>query len=267
MNPWFIDATWQNFSSSFREATTASEAKTGMERSHHLTASLYFGIAALESFLNAKMRAHLHAAKSPQEILDTLRKGRLMSKLEKWPEQLLGHALSLKAGSFELLRSFNDIRGDLTHPKTSGHDTYKDLEEIEPQTILDVVAEYIVRYCEAEGCRYPYWIFGWNYLNPRMDAYDIILINDQQFAWSLQAFGMRVPPSYGESELWKNKTFGTYAGYLSVQSTLLNSLCEPKSDRFPFKPVLCKRWWSQEHHRSCGHVTAEAISRAQNYGA
>jgi len=51
MNPWAVNPAWQNFSSLFREASTAREAKTGMERSHHLTASLYFGIAALEAFL------------------------------------------------------------------------------------------------------------------------------------------------------------------------------------------------------------------------
>jgi hypothetical protein len=64
MNPWAVNPAWQNFSSLFREAVTAVEARTGMERSHHLTASLYFGIAALEAFLNQKMRLHLHATKS-----------------------------------------------------------------------------------------------------------------------------------------------------------------------------------------------------------
>ena len=59
MNPWVTNPVWQNFSSSFCEATTACEARTEIEKLHHLTASLYFGIAALEAFLNQKMRAHL----------------------------------------------------------------------------------------------------------------------------------------------------------------------------------------------------------------
>ena len=54
MNPWAINPAWQNFSSLYREAVTASACETGMERSHHLTASLYFGIAAIEAFLNEK---------------------------------------------------------------------------------------------------------------------------------------------------------------------------------------------------------------------
>jgi len=64
MNPWAVNPAWQNFSSLYREATTAQETKTDMERFHHLTASLYFGIAALEAFLNQKMRAHLKATNS-----------------------------------------------------------------------------------------------------------------------------------------------------------------------------------------------------------
>jgi hypothetical protein len=34
----------------FREAITAQEVGTGMEKSHHLTASLFFGIALSRSF-------------------------------------------------------------------------------------------------------------------------------------------------------------------------------------------------------------------------
>jgi hypothetical protein len=73
MNPWAVDPPWQNFSSLFREAITARDAKTGMERSHHLTASLYFGIAALEAFLNKKMRDRLKGTMSEEGIFDTLR--------------------------------------------------------------------------------------------------------------------------------------------------------------------------------------------------
>jgi hypothetical protein len=65
-----VNPAWQNFSSMFREVTDAREAKTAMEKSHHLAAALYFGIATLEAFLNGKMRAHLTlAGKSETEIV------------------------------------------------------------------------------------------------------------------------------------------------------------------------------------------------------
>ncbi|MGD0497414.1 MAG: hypothetical protein ABSC23_03155 [Bryobacteraceae bacterium] len=44
MDPWTINPAWLNFSSMFREATTAMEAKSGVVKSRHLAASLYLGI-------------------------------------------------------------------------------------------------------------------------------------------------------------------------------------------------------------------------------
>jgi hypothetical protein len=50
MGPVPANPLWQNFFSILREAITAQEVGTGMEKSHHLTASLYFGIASSRSF-------------------------------------------------------------------------------------------------------------------------------------------------------------------------------------------------------------------------
>lgn len=269
MNPWAVDPCWQNFSSLYREAITATEARTGMERSHHLTASLYFGIAALEAFLNRKMRDRLKATKSEEEIFDTLRKGQILSKIKKWPEQLLGKPIPIEPETIALLSDFNDIRGDLTHPKTLGHDIYARLETVEPIVVLNSVAEYIVKFHEIERTRYPYWIFGWNYLNPRPNSYEIFLINDQQFCFSLHALGFQLrAAAYAAAEAWRDKFLRTFEGYVAIREALEKlEHCEPKFDRFPFKPVLCRRWWLFEHQRSCGHVTEEAMEFARNYGA
>jgi hypothetical protein len=267
MSPWAANPAWQNFSSLFREATTAQETKTGMEKSHHLTASLYFGIAALEAFLNDKMRAHLNATKSEEEIFDTLRKGKIISKIKKWPAQLLGKPLTLKDGTLDLLTFFNDVRGDLTHPKTHGQDIYARLETVDPISVIDAVAEYIARFHEAGGTKFPYWLFGWNYLNPRTDSYEIFIVNDQQFCFSLQALGFQIPAGdWAKGEVWRDLYLGTFDGYVAVKQCLSSlDRCEPKFSRFPFKPILCRRWWSGEHHRSCGHVTTKALDDARNH--
>jgi hypothetical protein len=268
MNPWFVEPVWQNFSSLFREATTAQEAKTGMEKSHHLTASLYFGIAALEAFLNKKMRAHLETTRSEGEIFDVLRKSQVISKLKKWPAELLGKPLNINDRTLDLIAIFNDIRGDLTHPKTHGHDIYAKLETIDPICVIDSVAECLVRFHEAEGTKFPYWLFGWNYLNPRPDSYEIIIINDQQFCSSLQALGCQIPARTAwEAEKWRDQYFGTFDGYVAVRKALCSlDRCEQKFGPFPFKPILCRRWWASEHHRSCGHVSDTALNYARNYG-
>ena len=269
MNPWAINPTWQNFSSLFREATTAREVKTEMERSHHLTASLYFGIAALEAFLNSKMRAQLKPTKTEEEIFTVLYEGQILDKLKKWPKELLGKSLNFKDDTLALLTDFNSIRGNLIHPKTSGHDIYARLEAIDPDSVVNAVAEYMVKYHETEGTHYPYWIFGWNYLNPRPNSYEIFIVNDQQFSFSLQAIGFKIPVAvHWEAEAWRNRHLGTFEGYVAIREALSKlDCCEPKFDRFPFKPVLCRRWWTSEHHRSCGHVTEEAMDFARKFGA
>jgi hypothetical protein len=262
MSCWIPNPVWQNFSSLFREAITAQEAKTGMEKSHHLTASLYFGIAALEAFLNDKMRVHLDETRSEEEILDVLRKGQIISKLKRWPVELLGKSVNVNDATLDLITLINDIRGDLTHPKTHGHDLYAKLETIDPLSVIESVAEYIVRFHEAEGTRFPYWLFGWNYLNPRPNSYEIFIINDQQFCFSLRALGFQVPVT----EEWLDQNLGTFEGYVAVKQTL-DSLdhCEPKLGIFPFKPVLCRRWWTSQHQRSCGHVSDDELNRVRRY--
>ncbi len=266
LNPWAVNPAWQNFSSLFREAVTADGCQTGMERSHHLTASLYFGIAALEAFVNERMRAHLKATKSEQEIFDFLRKGQILTKLKKWPTELLGRSLRLSDGALELITVFNDVRGDLTHPKTHGQDIYARLQDINPSLVVSAVAEYVVRYHEAAKTRYPYWLFGWNYLNPSPASYEIIIINDQQFSFSLQTLGFNVPAvEHREAEAWRNNHLGTFDGFCALRDALAKlDHCEPKLDRFPLRPILCRKWWLSEHQQTCGKVTHKARLVAKN---
>jgi hypothetical protein len=268
MNPWFVNPSWQNFSSLFREVTAATEANTEMEKAHHMTAALYFGIAALEAFLNAKMRAHLaQAGKPEQEIYDALRKGKITSKLKKWPDELLPAPFTVSPSTLTLIEFFNEVRGDLTHPKTHGHDIYEKLDTIDPDSVIDGVAEYIARFHEAEGTRFPYWLFGWNYLNPRPDSYTIILVNDQQFSFSLQNLGFQIPAAaWAAGEAWRNQYLGTFSGYTTVRDALRSlNHCESKQPMFPFQPKLCRRWWSADHQASCGHVTDGALNQARGF--
>jgi hypothetical protein len=99
------------------------------------------GIAAPEAFLNGKMRAHLaQAGKSETEIFEMLRPGGIKKKVKKWPDDLLTAPFTISLGT------------------------------LDPESVIGAVAEYIVRFHEAQGTRFPYWLFGWNYLNPRPDS-------------------------------------------------------------------------------------------------
>jgi hypothetical protein len=251
---------WQNFSSMFREAITAQEVRTGMEKSHHLTAALYFGIAALEAFLNQKMRAHLTPTSSEKEIRKRLRDGKIKDKLKKWPEEIVRKPVLIERRTWSLIVFFNRVRGDLTHPKTHGQDIYDELEQrVKPTAIVASVAEYIVRYHEAEETRYPYWVFGWNYFNPGPDSYDFLPMNEQQFCFSLKALGFDAQVT----DEWIDAYFRTFDGYEKIKQALDSSdRCEPKATPFPFKPTLCRRWWTPDHQRTCGHITDEALRHA-----
>jgi hypothetical protein len=254
MNPWSINPPWQNFSSLYREAVSASDARTEVERRHHLTAALYFGVAALEAFLNRKMRERQRTSKPEKEVMKLLRYTTLLDKVKKWPAELIGKPILLNDLTKELIEDFNDIRGNLTHSKTSGHDIYGRLQTVDPTTVIDTIAEYIVRFHEAAENRFPYWVFGWNYLNPGIGGYEILPLNEQQFCFSLRTLGMSTG-GFGLEETWKNKNLTTYEGYVRIRDfLLLQTDCEPKFERFPLQPKLCRRWWKPEHHVTCGAV-------------
>ena len=151
-----VNPEWQNFSSLYREAVAAREAKTGMERSHHLTSALYFGISALEAFLNSKMRSHLEGTKSDEDIFGILRSERLGDKIKNWPKEILGISLRLEQTTVEHIFLFKNTRDSLTHVKTHGHELYEDLEDIDPRLVVAAIAEYLVRFHQQEGTQFPY---------------------------------------------------------------------------------------------------------------
>ena len=263
MNPWLINPVWQNVSSMCREIAAVGDSQNEVGRYHHLSSSLSFAIATIESFLNGRMRSHLESRSDGALVQRKLRKGRFIEKLRGWPREILGTDLSLADSKIKEITSFYEIRCDLTHPKTSGHDVYETLETLNAENVKLAVAEYCVRFHEAEGSFYPYWLLGWNYFNPREDSQEIYLINNQQFLHSMTYLGFRVFGFEPLGTTWLRNNMSTFAGYLGLYKELCHlSMCEPRDDQFPYKPILCRAWWATEHQRQCGNVTQEAIERA-----
>ena len=258
---WIPEPISQNFSSLFREATAAQEAKTGMEHAHHLTASLYFGLAAVEAFLNERMRERMKG-RPAQVIVDKIRQPKFAEKLHKWPAELLKQPYKVRKKTVDSVLLFYDVRGNLIHPKIDGHEIYSRLEKIKPAAVIEAVAEIMVRFYEAEESIFPYWLFGWNYLNPRTSSHDIQLFNNQQFCWSLQVLGFNVSAGAG-GDKFQQTYMMSFDGYLEVSNTLRSlDRCAPKDRRFPYLPILCRRWWTPDHQRTCGNVTKQAIKAA-----
>lgn len=266
LSVFFTEPAWQNFSSMYREARTAKTAATGMEASHHITATLYFGISALEAFLNQRMRRHL-SGRPEQQIFEVLRKETIATKIKRWPSQMLGAHVDLRPSTLEKLAFYIRVRGDLTHPKYPDHRDYEQLRELDPMQVVDSIAEFIAQFLLAADEPFHYWLWGWNYLNPSRQGFNISLLPDSQIYWSMRALGHS---DRGSSTLdyegWRNTNMRGYASYARIASFLEElDHCEPKHREFPYQPKLCRRWWDPEHHSTCGNVTAEAIRFAVNF--
>lgn len=264
---WVLEPTWQNFSSMYREAVCAQMASTGMETSHHRMAALYFGIATLECFINREMTRHeLQHEVDHEKIHKKLRSSKisLREKLESWPNIITGKCLSLRPDTLQRILAINALRGQLTHLKNYWPDIFDDLGRTDPMEVVDLVAEYIIALNRAKGERFPYWVWGWNYLSPSRAGYEIALLPCSQFFHSLRSLGYQFASNtnYG-IDAREQEVLSGFDGYLRV-ATFLRSLdrCEPKWDRAPYQPKLCRRWWEPAHQRTCGAVTQAALDRA-----
>jgi hypothetical protein len=160
--------------------------------------------------------------------------------------------------------AINTLRGQLTHLKNYWLDIFDDLGRTDPMEVVDLVAEYIISLYQAKGETFPYWTWGWNYLNPGREGYEIALLPHTQFFHSLGALGYQCESkrTYRGEEL-EQEILSNFEGYQKV-AAFLRSLnrCEPKWDRAPYQPKLCRRWWELAHQKSCGAVTQSALDRA-----
>jgi len=262
---WVIEPTWQNFSSMYREAVCAQEASSGMEIAHHQVASLYFGISTIECLLNWEMtRYQLSQGMEHDEIHELLRKSEFKKKIKTWPEITTGKELSLRPGTLQHILAINDLRGHLTHLKNYWPDTFDDLRQTNPKQVVELVAEYVIALYQAKGELFPYWVWGWNYLSPSRDGYQIALLPYTQVFHSLRSLGYKFQQqfSYG-ADRRTEEILADFDGYQKVAIFLRScDRCEPKWDIAPHQPKLCRRWWEPTHQKSCGAATPEAIVRA-----
>jgi hypothetical protein len=259
MNPWLVYPTWQHYSSFFREVTAAADESNNWLRCHHLNSALYFSISFIEALLNEKYRVRLeNEGWNEADILPILRKGSssqnpkkgrtFVEKFTEWPSLITGKNVIVSPALQKVLTAFNEMRGNLTHPKSRGFNLYDELEVTDPQHLFESVAEYAITMFSALDQRYPYWLCGWNYLNPTKTGYEPLLLNDQQFLHSLDYLGLDVPSFDADTaEVWKKKHFESFIGFKTVRQLLAGCPpCEPFDPDLPLRPRLVKTWWDLE---------------------
>ena len=263
--PLVLEPTWQNFSSMYREAICAQEASSGMEIAHHRMASLYFGISTIECLLNREMTQHQLSTGMEHDVIhELLRKSEFKKKVKAWPQTITGKELALRPSTLPRLLAINDLRGHLTHLKNYWPDTFDDLGRTDPMQVVELVAEYIIALFQAKGELFPYWVWGWNYLSPSSNGYQIVLLPYTQLIHSLRSLGYKFQQqtSYG-SDRRAQELLADFDGYQRVASFLRScDRCEPKWDMAPHQPKFCRRWWDPAHQKTCGGVTPDALARA-----
>ena len=229
-----------------QEAYLAGKATNTFDRYHHASACLYFGVGAIEAFLNKKIRERFAGAKSEEDLLKMLRVTALMKKVNEWPSVLCGVQISVPSELVAALDDFRLLRGEVTHQKRRDHSLFSDLDVTKPQVLVDAVSRYQIVILEHLKQTFPYWLLGWNYVGLNNDPEAPCLLNNQQFRYSLCALGEKVPATdYDAATEWECTHMTSWSGFLQLKATLDGKSVdiEPLNSRLPMKPRLTRIWW------------------------
>jgi hypothetical protein len=246
---WNVNPTWNHFSSMCQEGFLAEHASNSFEKYHHLSSCLYFGIGAIEAFLNEQMRLKLSKGEDERQILKKLRSTGLADKVNTWPAELCDTEVDISPEVQQILEDYNELRGEVTHPKRRDHSVFAELDEARPGDLVRAVSYYQVAIYERRKNSFPYWLLGWNYVGMNNDPTFPCLLNNQQFRHSLCCLGYKVPAwEYHQANAWEQENMTTRKGFNDLKALLdSNTLeIEPREPRFPIRPRLCKRWWDKE---------------------
>ena len=183
-------------------------------------------MASLEAFLNQEMQKKMIA------------EGRQDNTIAKQLKTFLGN---------------NDLRGETAHPQRRDHSFYKALYDMTPDHLRSSVAHYMISITQVLNRPFHYWLLGWNFVGFNFDEAAPCLLDNQQFLHSLRNCGLQVPAwGYSESQKWERENMVTLENFermIKLMDTLPFDI-EPRQERFPQRPRLCKRWWDKNLIRS-----------------
>ena len=250
---WNVDPAWENYSSLHLESSAATRASNPIEKYHHLRAALLFGMASLEAFLNQEMRKKMIAEGRQDNTIAKQLKTFLGNKTGKWPQIISSKELAVDTNLERLVREYNDLRGETAHPQRREHSFYKALDDMAPDHLRSSVAHYMISITQALNRPFYYWLLGWNFVGFNFDEAAPCLLDNQQFLHSLRNGGLQVPAwEYSESQKWERENMVTLENFermIKLMDTLPFDI-EPRQERFPQRPRLCKRWWDKNLIRS-----------------
>ncbi|MCD9496610.1 hypothetical protein [Photobacterium carnosum] len=262
MNSWNLDPIFKNYCSMYREATESDRAPHEESMLHHVTSAVYFSIACIEAYLNQlKIEEMRGKGEKEEDILRLIKNSKFAQKLQNWPKEAVGSEVSLKypIGVMKHINMFYDVRCGLIHPKLTLSEEYEELKVLTGSTIIEVTASFLAEVWSKKDIPFPYWLLGWNYVNPREHSQEILMLPNNQFLYSLNALDILVPIGLSRSEQWiHNNMKGAKCWKLLHKAMQKKEYCEKQvlpvnGDLFfSMKPRLCKEWWVSKHIEVCG---------------
>jgi hypothetical protein len=96
---------------------------------------------------------------------------------------------------------------------------------------------------------YPYWLTGWNFVQRSNPHEFCIQLDPFQLKVALQQLGFSgLPPFDPVGERFFNMYLIDLTGYKKLVAFMdVLQRCRPYDPRFPFTPVLCRKWWNTDH--------------------
>lgn len=248
---WNVNHAWENFSSLFQEAELSKIVDNEFQKNHHLKSVLYFGILAIESFVNEKIRISMtQQGETEQNIIKYLKNNSNSIQVKLKSKYLSNNTIEISEEVNNILfTKYKTTRNELTHPKEKDHSIYQDLEflKYEVDKFVQAVAELIIHIQMARNEPFPYWLTGWNFINMNGNPNWPSLAHNFQFIQSL--YHTSLVSNIEELEQSKLKTIDQYRKLKIILST---HRCQPENPNYPRAPRLCKKWWDSEHTKNCG---------------
>ncbi len=241
---WNVDPAWSNFSAMIQDSAMFNEATTTFEKHRASKACLYFGVSAVEGFINQELRAFMRQqGQTDDEIVAVLPGGR---KKQKWFQKTTFGAIydDVRYKRFEY---YKEIRHEVTHPVRKDQLISDYLDILNPQEFVDVVKYIFVKMHELQGKAFPYWVLGWNYIGFNFNKMEPCLSNNLNGFYH-STMRMRLPGYDLSFQMnFEDKYMKGYDAFLKMQKSL---------DEYPFNiepevinfdpPRLTRRWWDKE---------------------
>lgn len=244
---WNVDPVWAHFSTMIQENFTFYKAKTDFDRHHASKSCLYFGVAAVEAFINQELRKIMHSKGCDENTISTI-----ISQSRKWKEKQEWLKASPFSAIFEdekyiAFCEYKKIRNEVTHSSRPDHLVFNYLEIANAEEFISLVQYILVKTCELQNTAFQYWMLGWNYVGCNHSELEPSLNNNlQSFYWSLKYMQIERVRNISQDSFLKNCMTGC-AAFTRLQAEL---------DEYPFDiepkhpvlspPRLTRCWWDHD---------------------